>query len=227
VISRAITDSDRQWRGGRRVPLLGAMLTRMVMYTAVIMSALMLIPWLYSDDEPNPFRARIATDIVFLFVVIFVIVSLTSIAQVIGPNVLTNLLTGRYYRPREEQRIVVVLDLIDSTGIAERIGNVQFHALLSDTFTLLARIVTDFGGEIHRHVGDALIATWPLAMPEENARPILFLFACRDMLDKAAPDLLSRHETITSFRAGIHAGPVVAGEVGGFRRHCGEWGNQL
>jgi adenylate cyclase len=122
-------------RGGRRVPLLGAMLTRMVMYTAVIMSALMLIPWLYSGDEPNPFRARIATDIVFSFAAIFVIVSLTSIAQVIGPNVLGNLLTGRYYRPREEQRIVVVLDLIDSTGIAERIGNVQLHALLSDAFT--------------------------------------------------------------------------------------------
>jgi adenylate cyclase len=205
-------------RGGRRVPLLGAMLTRMVMYTAVIMSALMLIPWLYSGDEPNPFRARIATDIVFSFAVIFVIVSLTSIAQVIGPNVLGNLLTGRYHRPREEQRIVLVLDLVDSTGIAERIGNVQFHALLSDTFTLLARIVTDFGGEIHRYVGDALIATWPLATPEENARPILSLFACRDMLDKAASDLLSRHGTMTSFRAGIHAGPVVAGEVGGFKR---------
>jgi adenylate cyclase len=84
--------------------------------------------------------------------------------------------------------------------------------------SLLARIVTDFGGEIHRYVGDALVATWPLATPEENARPIRSLFACRDMLDAAAPDLLSRHGTSTSFRAGVHAGPVVAGEIGGFKR---------
>ena len=135
----------------------------------------------------------------------FVFVSLTSIVQLIGPNVLGSLLTGRYYHPREEQRIVVFLDLVGSTGIAEDIGNVRFHALLSETFTRLSRIVTDFGGEVHRYVGDALIATWPLGTPQENARPIQCLFACRDALDAARPDLLRRHGHVPGFRAGIHS----------------------
>jgi adenylate cyclase len=54
-----------------------------------------------------------------------------SLAQLIGPNVLGSLLTGRYCHPREEQRIVLFLDLV-GTGIAERIGNARFHALLSE-----------------------------------------------------------------------------------------------
>ena len=33
-----------------------------------------------------------------------------SIIQLIGPNVLGNLLIGRYYQPREEERIILFLD---------------------------------------------------------------------------------------------------------------------
>jgi adenylate cyclase len=155
---------------------------------------------------------------VFSIAATFLFVSLTSIAQLIGPNVLASLLTGRYYHPREEQRIVLFLDLVGSTAIAEGIGNVRFHALLSETFTRLSRVVTDFGGEVYRYVGDALLATWPLGTPEDNARPIRCLFACRDALDAARSDLLRRHGHVPGFRASIHSGPLVAGEIGGFKR---------
>jgi adenylate cyclase len=177
--------------------------------------------------EPSPFRPGIVTDLVFSIAATFLFVSLTSIAQLIGPNVLGSLLTGRYYRPREEQRIVLFLDLVGSTGIAEDIGNVRFHALLSETFTRLSRVVTDFGGEVHRYVGDALIATWPLGTPEDNARPIRCLFACQDALDAARSDLLRRHGHVPGFRASIHSGPLVAGEIGGFKREIALLGEAM
>jgi adenylate cyclase len=165
--------------------------------------------------------------VVFSIAATLVFVSLTSIVQLIGPNVLGSLLTGRYYHPREEQRIVVFLDLVGSTGIAEDIGNVRFHALLSEIFTLLSRIVTDFGGEVYRYVGDALIATWPLGTPQENARPIRCLFASRDALDAARRDFLRRHENLPGFRAAIHSGPLVAGEIGGFKREIALLGDAM
>ena len=168
--------------------------------------------------EPSPFRSGIVTDLVFSIAATFLFVSLTSIAQLIGPNILGSLLTGRYYRPHEEQRIVLFLDLVGSTAIAEGIGNVRFHTLLSETFTRLSRVVTDFGGEVYRYVGDALIATWRLGTPEENARPTLSLFACRDALEAARSDLLRRHGHVPGFRASLHSGPLVAGEIGGFKR---------
>ena len=111
--------------------------------------------------------------------------------------------------------------------IAEDIGNVRFHALLSETFTRLSRVVTDFGGEVHRYVGDALIATWPLGTPEENARPIRCLFACRDALEAARSDLLRRHGHLPEFRAGLHSGPLVAGEIGGFKREIALVGDAM
>ena len=204
-------------RGGRRVPLGAAILLRAIAYGVVIMAVLLVVPWVYSGAELNPFRRGIVGDVVFSIAATVVFVSLTSIVQLIGPNVLGSLLTGRYYHPREEQRIVLFLDLVGSTGIAE-VGNLRFHALLSETFTLLSRVVTDFGGEVHRYVGDALIAIWPVGTPRENARPIRCIFACRDALEAARSDLLRRHGHIPGFRASIHSGPLVAGEIGGFKR---------
>jgi adenylate cyclase len=214
-------------RGGRRLPLVGAMLLRTIVYGVVIMAALLIVPWVYSGDQPSLLRPGIVADVVFSVIATFVFVSLTSIVQLIGPNVLGSLLTGRYYHPREEQRIVVFLDLVGSTGIAEDIGNVRFHALLAAIFTLLSRIVTDFGGEVYRYVGDALIATWPLGTPQENARPIRCLFASRDALEAARRDFLRRHEHLPGFRAAIHSGPLVAGEIGGFKREIALLGDAM
>jgi len=220
---------EARWleRRGRRLPLLAAMLLRTILYGGVIMAALLVFPSVYQGVEPSPFRPGIVTDLVFSIAATFLLVSLTSIAQLIGPNVLGSLLTGRYYHPREEQRIVLFLDLVGSTSIAEDIGNVRFHALLSETFTRLSRVVTDFGGEVHRYVGDALIATWPLGTPEANARPILCLFACQDALDAARSDLLRRHGQVPGFRASLHSGPLVAGEIGGFKREIALLGDAM
>jgi adenylate cyclase len=124
---------------------------------------------------------------------------------------------GRFDMPREEQRIVTFIDLIDSTGIAERLGSVRFYALLSDVFTRLSEVVAAFGGEVHRTVGDALIATWPLGTCQENARSIRALFACREALEEAAPDFLRRHGHAPEFRASLHCGPLVAAAIGAFK----------
>ena len=203
---------------GNRMPLALALLVRTAIYGLVILTSLLLLPWLFLDTELSLFRPGIAEDVVSSIAATFVFVSLTSIAQLIGPSVLLKLLTGRYHRPREEERIVLFLDLTGSTAVAERIGNVRFHALLAETFACLARVVTDLGGEVYRYVGDELIATWPVATPADNARPILCLFLCREALGRVRPQLLRRHGVALDFRAGLHLGTLVVGEVGGFKR---------
>ncbi|MGH6923092.1 MAG: adenylate/guanylate cyclase domain-containing protein [Propylenella sp.] len=130
-------------------------------------------------------------------------------------------------RPREEQRIVTFIDLVDSTGIAERLGSVRFHALLADVLSRLSFVVAEFGGEVHRYVGDALIATWPLGRPQENARAIRCLFACREALEAAGSAMMRRHGLIPKFRASIHCGPLVAAEIGGARREIALVGDAM
>jgi adenylate cyclase len=214
-------------RGGRRLPLTAAVLLRTAVYAVVIMAALLVFPWLIVGASPSPFRPGMGRDILFSLAATFVFVSLMSIIQLIGPSVLGNLLIGRYYQPREEERIILSLDLAGSTGIAERLGNVRFHALLAETFTRLSRIVTDLGGEVHRYVGDALIATWRVGAPEENARSLQCLIACQDAMAAVRPDVLHRYGVAPDFRAGLHLGALVVGEIGGFKREITYLGDAM
>lgn len=214
-------------RGGRRLPLVTAMLVRTLVYGVVIIVTLLIIPWIFLGRDPSPLRPGILGDIGFSIAASFVFVSLMSVAQLIGPGTLASLLVGRYYRPREEERIVLFLDLVGSTGIAERIGNVRFHAMLSETFARLSRVVTDHGGEVYRYAGDAMIATWPLRTPEENGEALRCVFACGEALNAAAPGFRERYGEVPAFRAGLHTGPLVAGEIGGFKREIALLGDTM
>ncbi len=117
--------------------------------------------------------------------------------------------------PREEERIVLILDIVDSTGVAERLGNVRFHSLLSDVFVRLSGMVEAHGGEVQRLVGDQIIATWPLCSEQENARAVQCVFACREALDAVRCTLVRRYGEALTFRAALHFGPLAAGEIGG------------
>lgn len=121
----------------------------------------------------------------------------------------------RTVAPREEQRMVLIIDLVGSTGIAERLGSVRCYAFLSDVFARLSRVIASHGGEVHRTVGDALIATWPLGDPLENARAIQSVFAGRRALAEDTCGLLRRHGVAPAFRAALHAGPLVVAGFGG------------
>ena len=78
----------------------------------------------------------------------------------LGFSTLKNLLTGRYVQPRREQRTFLLIDMKDSTGMAERLGAVRFHELLNDFFRDVADAALECEAEIHKYVGDEAILTW-------------------------------------------------------------------
>lgn len=147
-----------------------------------------------------------------LFNLVFVMI------QMLGPSTLGNLVTGRYHRPREEERIFMFVDIAASTGIAERIGNLRFHALLSRFFADLTTPVVENGGTIYRYVGDEMIVTWPMADAARNARPIRAYAQMRTLLARQRPAYEAAFGLAPEFRVALHAGPVVTGEMGSWKR---------
>ena len=77
---------------------------------------------------------------------------------------------GRYYEPRIEERALIFFDMRSSTAIAERLGERAFLAFLNRFVADLSLAIADAGGEIHKYVGDEVIATWSLA-PVRMSRP--------------------------------------------------------
>lgn len=157
----------------------------------------------------------------------FVFNFLNQINRMLGRNVLLSFILGRYHRPRVEQRIVLFLDLRQSTAIAERIGDLRYLGLLNRLWHELAGAVLETGGEIHKYVGDEAIVTWSLRRGARNGDCIRCPFLLRRRLQQTADYYRREFGVEPAFWAGIHCGSVVAGEMGSLRQEIALLGDTM
>ncbi|QQP89529.1 adenylate/guanylate cyclase domain-containing protein [Skermanella rosea] len=141
---------------------------------------------------------------------------LFAVNKLLGPGMLFNFLIGRYHRPRREERLFLFLDICHSTTIAEQIGDLKFHAYLDDFFRMVGRATRDCGGEVHDYIGDEVIVTWFLDGSAVTALDFFPVLAQR--LAARQVEFRRTYGYEVAFRAGLHLGPVVAGEVGEVKR---------
>ena len=67
---------------------------------------------------------------------------------------------GKYLRPREESRIIVFIDLRNSTPIAEKLGNNYFE-FIRDFIFAFQPVSWNMMDGIYQYVGDEIVAWWP------------------------------------------------------------------
>jgi adenylate cyclase len=139
---------------------------------------------------------------------------LFGVNALLGPGVLFAFVAGRYHHPRVEERALLFIDMRASTAIAERLGELRFLDFLNRFITDLSLAIAEAGGEIHKYVGDEVIATWRLAAGRNEARCVRACFAALDRLAARSPAYISEFGLSADFRAALHCGPVVVGELG-------------
>jgi adenylate cyclase len=186
-----------------------------VIYLIVILFALALGAWMFPAPAELGIRGR---DVLFSLAASFVFIFMLDVNRLLGQNVLLNFITGHYHQPRQEERVFLFIDMQGSTGFGERLGALAFHRLLNRFMIDLTGPIVAARGEIHRYVGDELIATWKLAEGVTNARCIAACFAAMDKLAALAPTYQREFGVAVNLRAGLHCGPVVTGEMGSVKR---------
>jgi class 3 adenylate cyclase len=213
----------------RRLPLLPALLVRAVIYVALTMVIFKIGFWLFLGIPLHAhwLSQAMLESLAFCSAMSIAVNLFQSIDSLLGRRVLTAFLLGRYHRPRLEQRIVMVLDLEGSTALAERLGSVRFLEYLDQFFRDLAAPVIEHGGEIYKYIGDGVIVTWTLrnGVAESNALRA-WLAICAPMERRALP-YQRRFGAVPRFRAGLHVGEVVVGEMGEDRREIAHLGDTL
>lgn len=129
-----------------------------------------------------------------------------------------NIIRGRYNTPKEEQRIFMFLDLNASTRMAEQLGNEHYHALLKDFFADITVPILENKGSIYQYVGDEVVIAWNYENGKENMQCIRCFFDMKLHIQKLKDKYLQRYGLVPSFKAGLHCGRVIAGEVGIIKR---------
>ncbi len=147
----------------------------------------------------------------------FVACSTQFIIQVsdkFGPGILWKFLTGKYYHPREEERIFMFLDLKSSTTIAEKTGSNKFFRLLKEIFSDITEPIIHSRGEIYQYVGDEVVVTWPVKTGLSENNCLLCFYRIKQALEKRREHYLEEYGIVPFFKAGIHIGEATVGEIG-------------
>ena len=141
-----------------------------------------------------------------------------QINEKFGPGVMRNMILGKYHSPKEETRIFMFLDLKNSTGVAERLGHLDYYHLLNACFADITDPVINRKGEIYQYVGDEVVISWKLQRGLEEANCLHCFFEIQERLRQKAPKYRERFRLVPEFKAGVHYGQVTVGEIGLVKR---------
>lgn len=128
-------------------------------------------------------------------------------------GVFVNIMLGKYLQPKEEQRIIMFLDLKDSTPIAEKLGHKEYFKFISDFIYTISTGLLENDGRIYQYVGDEIVVWWPAS--KQNAKlAVASLISTRKELHKRLNRFKRKYDIFPEYKAGIHCGSVMVGQVG-------------
>lgn len=206
----------RDWIGD--LPFTASLLLRSTVYAVVILSVQVAFIYL-GNGEFGPESARDFWNAALFAAIAAVAVNfVVEVGNLLGARTFSNFVTGRYHAPVEESRFVLFVDIVGSTGLAERLGGIGIHRFLDRTFRVLTESVVDHRGEVLDYVGDELIVTWPERGGAVDGRPLQCFLAMRAALEDAAPRFAREFGAAPRVRGSLHFGPVIIGEIGDIKR---------
>lgn len=156
--------------------------------------------------------------VVYTLVVYGLLVFFLQVNHLLGDGVLWKFTSGKYHKPREEERIFMFLDMKSSTTIAEQLGHVRFYSLLNEIFHEISQPVLQTKAEIYQYVGDEVVLTWEVEDGLENSNCLKTFFLFRESLLRNGENYLKNFGVKPEFKAGLHFGKVISAQIGDLKR---------
>lgn len=145
----------------------------------------------------------------------------------IGVENLFHLTVGTYHRPVVQDKIILFLDINDSTGLAERLGAIQTKSMVGKFLFDISKSITDFGGEIYLYKGDGLIALWDWGEALRDNKILRAVSAIFDTIERERAEFQRQFGVVPRFRIGVHGGEIVVSEQGDTKRSIGIYGSTI
>lgn len=177
------------------------------------------------EETINP-RFFISIGLYFIFCIIFINFIL-QINKKFGPGNLIKMITGRYHKPRNEEKIFLFLDMKSSTTIAESLGHDHYSQLLQHCFHDLTENVIKYEADIYQFVGDEVVLSWNLNKGFKKLNCIKIFFAFEKTLLKNKNFYLENFDVYPEFRGGMDMGGVTVTEIGDIKREIAYHGDVL
>jgi class 3 adenylate cyclase len=237
AVQTGFASGDRSRLGAalRRLPLGVELVIRALVMTAVI--AVVSVTFeiaLYADTFPPTWiwKSWIPDELPRIIAIglglSLLLGMVTETGRLIGGPLLASVVLGTYHRPVRQQLIVMFLDIANSTRLAEALGELRVHDLITRFFFDIDEPIRNYGGTVVAYVGDEVIVTWPASDdPARNGRCLGCFLAIERKIARLKGAYEAEFELVPKFRAGLHAGPVIVSECGDAKRQLAYFGDTM
>jgi len=128
-----------------------------------------------------------------------------------------------------ENVAVIFSDFKGFTSISEHLSAQELVAEINTCFKAFDKIITSFGIEKIKTIGDSYMAAGGLHIPRTSTTKDVIMagLEMQAFMEKRKVDLESQDNPFFEMRVGIHVGPVVAGVVGNKKFQYDIWGDTV
>ena len=159
-------------------------------------------------------------------IIFFITQLILIINEKYSPGVFFDILAGSYINPKVEKRIVMFMDLKDSTPIAEDLGHSVYFEFIRDFIYMLSQAIIEFDGTIYQYVGDEIVCSWMFV--QRNTRKCLdTVILARKNIQRRSNYFKKKYNVVPDFRVGIHIGEVTVGEIGVIKKDLAMSGDTM
>lgn len=164
--------------------------------------------------------------IVYWISIFFVTQLILIINEKYSPGVFIQIMTGRYIHPKVENRIIMFMDLKDSTPIAEKLGHSVYFEFIREFIYLISLAIIEFEGIIYQYVGDEVVCSWPNT-ERNTARCLNAVMQSRKNIQRKSGYFKRKFGIVPEFRVGINVGEVTVGEIGVLKKDLAMSGDTM
>jgi adenylate cyclase len=164
--------------------------------------------------------------IIYWMIIFFITQLILIINEKYSPGVFMDIIVGKYIHPKIETRIIMFMDLKDSTPIAEKLGHSVYFEFIRYFIYRVSLAVIEFDGTIYQYVGDEVVCSWNFT--SKNTRKSLdTVIQTRKNIQRRSKYFKHKYGIIPDFRVGIHIGEVTVGEIGVIKKDLAMSGDTM
>lgn len=148
------------------------------------------------------------------WVLLFILTQLAlEVNQKYSQGVFLNIMIGKYVQPREENRIIMFIDLKNSTPIAEKLGHKEYFKFIRDVIYCLSAGIAECDGRVYQYVGDEIVAWWPSSTINAK-KAVNAIISSRKIINSNGEVFKRSYDILPEYKVGVHTGNVTVGQVG-------------
>ncbi len=146
---------------------------------------------------------------------------------IMGQGTFASFISGRYSKPRKENRVFMFIDMKDSTAIAEKMDDKMFYEFVNESLYYMTGPALKHKASILKYIGDEVIFTWRFEDGFKDDNCTNLHIAINQILAKKKDYFMKKYGFEPLFKSGIHTGECIGAVIGYLKKNVDFSGDTL